>query len=598
MRDIAEDAALRGLLRPELFMGLVSSVSASHAQMSLSTAGAPSASHFEAHRYGRGEVGEFVLVEGQLNLTLARLVELRLPEGDRRASSAERAPSPRSDILGVLQLLGTVQFDSLRIAAGVANHPRIGDRVYAAPHAFVGQIPRLQESPTNASDAVTIHLGSVRGAGDAPVDVRPEKVFGRHCAVLGATGGGKSWTVARLLEEASRHRAKVLLFDATSEYRTLSPATCRHIHLGTPIRKADGSLECSLPPTGFLESDFLALFEPAGKVQGPKLQAAIRSLRLAKADPSLASTEGLIEKRNKPRAAIELAARKHATLLEDPATPFAVHLLAKQLRRECVHPDGGTRGNPDNFGDINQSEETMCLPLAARIHVRVTSLAFAPVFQSTAVSFRDHFEAFWHDPEMRVLRVCLGGVSYEHHAREFIVNALGREVLNEARKARFGNRPLLLFVDEAHNFLGRSLGTDETRVYLDAFEIIAREGRKYGLNICLATQRPRDVTEGVLSQIGTLIVHRLTNDRDREIVERACGEIDRSASAFLSSLRAGEAAIIGVDFPIPLTIQVTRPGTPPESDGPNYQRAWAQAPETGLPNNSVVTDGADSTSVT
>jgi hypothetical protein len=260
--------------------------------------------------------------------------------------------------------------------------------------------------------------------------------------------------------------------------------------------------------------------------------------------------------------------------LEDPATPFDVYLLAKQLMQECVYPDGRT--DPSKFGDTNPSDVTMCLSLAARIHARVTSLAFAPVFQSTATPFREHFDAFWQNPKLRVLRVCLGGVSYEYRAREFIVNALGREVLNEARKARFGGRPLLLFVDEAHNFLGRSLGTEETKVSLDAFEIIAREGRKYGLNICLATQRPRDVTEGVLSQIGTLIVHRLTNDRDREIVERACGEIDRSASAFLSSLRAGEAAIIGVDFPIPLTIQVTRPGTPPESDGPNYQRAWKQ----------------------
>jgi DNA helicase HerA-like ATPase len=165
-------------------------------------------------------------------------------------------------------------------------------------------------------------------------------------------------------------------------------------------------------------------------------------------------------------------------------------------------------------------------------------------------------------------------VSYEHGARQFIVNALGRELLNEARKGRFEQHPLLVFVDEAHNFLGRSIGVDESKINLDAFELIAREGRKYGLNVCLATQRPRDLTEGVLSQIGTLIVHRLTNDRDREIVERACGEIDRSASAFLASLRAGEAAIIGVDFPIPLTVQVAPPTMPPASDGPDYQRTW------------------------
>ncbi len=114
---------------------------------------------------------------------------------------------------------------------------------------------------------------------------------------------------------------------------------------------------------------------------------------------------------------------------------------------------------------------------------------------------------------------------------------------------------------------------------LDAFELIAKEGRKYGLNICLATQRPRDLSEGVLSQMGTLIVHRLTNDRDREVVERACGEIDRAASAFLPNLRPGEAAIIGTDFPIPLTIQIHEPATKPKSDGPKFQEHWAAKPD-------------------
>ena len=101
----------------------------------------------------------------------------------------------------------------------------------------------------------------------------------------------------------------------------------------------------------------------------------------------------------------------------------------------------------------------------------------------------------------------------------------------------FQKRPTVVFVDEAHNFLGRQIGAEDYAAKLDAFELMAKEGRKYGLNICLASQRPRDITEGVLSQMGTLIVHRLTNDRDREVVERACGEIDRAASAFLPNLR-------------------------------------------------------------
>lgn len=147
-----------------------------------------------------------------------------------------------------------------------------------------------------------------------------------------------------------------------------------------------------------------------------------------------------------------------------------------------------------------------------------------------------------------------------------------------AREGTFANEPLIVFVDEAHGFLGQRVGSEDNAIRLDAFEIIAREGRKYGLNVCLATQRPRDLTEGVLSQIGTLVIHRLTNDRDREVMERACGEVDRSASAFLANLRQGEAAIIGVDFPIPMTIKIDAPDQKPCSDGPNYQRSWAAVP--------------------
>ncbi|WHL27113.1 ATP-binding protein [Pseudomonas juntendi] len=148
------------------------------------------------------------------------------------------------------------------------------------------------------------------------------------------------------------------------------------------------------------------------------------------------------------------------------------------------------------------------------------------------------------------------------------------KLLDQFRAEVFRTRPLITILDEAHNFLGKTVGNEDDLQNLDAFELIAKEGRKYGLNICLATQRPRDITEGVLSQMGTLLVHRLTNDRDREVVERACGEIDRSAAAFLPNLKQGEVAMVGVDFPIPVTIQIAKPTQPPKSDGPSFQSTW------------------------
>lgn len=69
-----------------------------------------------------------------------------------------------------------------------------------------------------------------------------------------------------------------------------------------------------------------------------------------------------------------------------------------------------------------------------------------------------------------------------------------------------------------------------------------------------------------------IIVHRLTNDRNREGVEPACGEIDRAVSSFYPNLKQGEAVILGANFSILLTIKINRPKEKPKSDGPDYQK--------------------------
>jgi hypothetical protein len=333
-----------------------------------------------------------------------------------------------------------------------------------------------------------------------------------------------------------------------------------------------------------MESDFVALFEPAGKVQGPKLRAAMRSLRLAALKPDLA-VNGYIEKINQPKAAVESAEMEPeiACSLDDPRQQFDVRMLVRQIEQECVYPEGFASGFPKGQKDPSKwggedGNFSYCLSLVARINSVLTSPALACVFKDGAkpslTTAIDHFLS----NDGKLLRICLSGVAYEYNAREIIANVIGRHLLSKARAGVFRQRPAVVIVDEAHNFLGRHIGTEDYQSQLDAFELIAKEGRKYGLNLCLASQRPRDITEGVLSQMGTMIVHRLTNERDREVVERACGEIDRAASAFLPNLRPGEAAIIGTDFPIPLTIQIREPDRKPQSDGPRYQQYWAKKP--------------------
>lgn len=565
-----------GVLRPELFMGMVASITATFVRVNLSEAGQSSASHFSGRRYGRGEVGEFVLIEGQQNLVLGRVTEIRLPDAARRTITPSQSHSSGIDAIGVIQLLGCIEMDDLMITSGVDSYPRLGDRVYAAPHEFISLIPLLMESPSGRSTGVNLELGSADGSNDSSVSIKPEKLFGRHCAILGATGGGKSWTTARIVEECLRFDSKLILIDATGEYRGFLGDKVQHCHLGNPVQMAADSLECALPPSSFTESDFIALFEPSGKVQGPKLRAAIRSLRLAAISPKLA-TNGVIKKINQSKAGV-LAAESlpdTASLLDNPFQPFDARLIVSQLEQECVWPEGGTWNNKDatKWGGQDESSLANCLSLFTRIHGVLLSPAFRCVFSTSAPSLSDQIDQFL-DGDKKLLRICLSGVSYEYNAREIIANALGRFLLTKARNGSFRVKPLVAIVDEAHNFLGRRIGSDDYASKLDSFEIIAKEGRKYGLSICLATQRPRDITEGVLSQMGTLVVHRLTNDRDRDVVERACSEIDHSASSFLPNLQPGEAAIIGADFPIPLTIKIRKPQTRPFSDGANFQTGW------------------------
>jgi len=562
-----------GILKQELKLGVVSSIGANTVKVNLSHAGELSASYINGHRYGRGEVGEIVLIEGQQKIILGRLTEVRLPDRERTEISQDFSGSTNVDAIGFIKLLGSISIESLKVEAGLAGYPRLGDRVFSAPSEFLAAIPQLMnlESHDEQTDLL-IELGEITGDIGCQIRVTPEELFGRHCAILGSTGGGKSWTTARVIEECSKFpKSKVILIDATGEYRSLPSLYTRHFHLGTPINSHENSQEFKIPPIDFDESDFVAMFDPSGKVQGPKLKEAIKSLRLASLAPDL-FPNGYILKKNQDKALYRQAMSRgnNSSLVDKPSQPFDVSLLMRQVVQECCWDNG------ERWGDANQNELGYCSSLFTRIQAVTYSPSLSSVFNDdeNLSTLEDIFTEFL-ESDKQVLRICSSDVSYEFYAREIIANVIGRKLLNFARREKFRNKPLLVFLDEAHNFLGKRVGSEEHSIKLNAFELIAKEGRKYGLNVCLATQRPRDITEGVLSQMGTLLVHRLTNDKDREVVERACGEIDKASASFLPNLKQGEVAMFGVNFPIPMTVQMNKPSTPPKSDGPKFRDCWS-----------------------
>lgn len=557
-------------------IGSVSAIAPATVKVNLPRAGERSVALHYGDTVRGGEVGEFVAIEAGPHAVIGRLIAVDLPTTERLEVEPRSSGPAFMHPLGVVQLLATVDLGTWAVRPGLQEYPRVGSQVYSASGPLIRWVITTIQQDSTGTAPITVDLGRVESAGGTSVVVTPEQLFGRHCAVLGTTGGGKSWTLARLVEQVARYRSKVILLDPTGEYADLD-GRVSHLHVGRAGGYEDGK-EVSVPYRQFDETDLFALFSPSGQAQAPKLREAMKSLKLAEqlgSDHDLV-IDGCIPKADREKKPFDDACRDHKDVLGSPKASFDVEGLSKQVFHECVFPTPYS-GSGAKWGGASERDYTFCMSLIYRIDTVLASKELEAIFgMAEFPSAFDEIEAFMGDDATSVLRVSLRDVPFQFLARELVANAIGRYLLGRAREGAYADKPAVVVLDEAHHFLSKWIGDEFARFPLDAFELIAKEGRKYGLTIALATQRPRDIPEGVLSQMGTLVVHRLINDDDRKVVERASGELDRSASAFLPTLGPGEAILIGVAFPIPLPIRVGAPTNTPRSFGPRYQQAWSE----------------------
>lgn len=528
-----------------------------------------------------GQVGDFVVIDADAVAILARILEVKLPERERLDVERELGRPFHPHPVAKLHLLGSLALQSEEVTGGVSRYPSLGSRVYAASAEVVTHFANSVgiRKRDDGKAIVTLALGRVKDASNTIVSVNAAHLFGRHCAVLGSTGGGKSTTVARIVEQALGAYPKIILLDPTGEYPNFSGSK-RVVIGGSAVT---GETKVRFPSEHLEEGDYFAILGPSAQ-QGVKLREAIISLRLVEAlkNPAHAAHKRTLNGFLQQNGTFKKAGQRATTFntvrvalsaeLESPATPFNFQNLSEQIKNECVR---------DFNGDWREDEQSYgwCIGLVSKINQIRYSDTWEPVFRdTTSASLFEGIDGFIAN-ESKMLIVDFSEVSHDFYAREIMVNLIGRFLLKRARAKTFREgRPLLVALDEAHHFLDKVVGDEAARHKLDAFEKIAKEGRKYWLNLMLATQQPRDIPQAILSQMGTLVVHRLTNEADRKVVEAACGQLDAAAARFLPSLTPGQAAIIGVDFPIPLTIQINLPaeGNRPDSIGPDFSQWIAQ----------------------
>lgn len=536
--------------------------------------------------------GKYVVIEGSGNGFLGKITEISLPEKERLELTESKFDNEAFHPTGRVEIMLCFDNYDLKAKKGLDELPPVSAKVFLCSNEFLGSL--LKDFGKKENDpSITIPLATLPGESDYKVDVAAQALFGRHCAIVGTTGGGKSWTVAKLIEEVIQKKGKAILIDATGEYSTFSNDIRATYLTFNSIEKKKGIY---FDYRSLRETDLYALFRPTGQAQIPKLQEAMKSLRLINIlknkheksandkhifDPTnkywvINESHGLtlIKKDSLQRKNIITAFKENVEVYEFDCM-FDIMALPFQIFNECVK-DYSTEGK---YGSSDTTAQGYCQSLISRILVTINSASFKNVFgfaqdANPESEFSNKVNEFLKpESNQNILIISVADVPTEHKLKEILVNAVGRFLLEKALKKEFkgeGKHSLLLFLDEAHLFLNKRIKDEYSiEVDLDAFDRIAKECRKYGLFLVLSTQMPRDIPKGVLSQMGTFIVHRLINQQDREAIEYACSEANKSALSFLPILSSGEAMLTGVDFPMPIILKIIKPKIEPDSKTPN-----------------------------
>lgn len=560
------------------FLGYVCEVSPQFVRMQIPSAKLLHTFYLNGQIYLGGSVGSFVVIESQEYGFLGRIFELTLPQGERVEITDKSIHNDETSFHPIAHIEILALFDVYHpdtIKKTVSRYPTVGAKVYSCSDEQIGTYISRFGIKGDDKDVPFAPIGKLT-SNNSTCNISLNSLFGRHCAVLGTTGGGKSWTVARLLELVETYsRNKCILIDATGEYSQLSDKM-QSIELGT------GEYVFSYRDLSIDELFFL--LHPSSKTQVPKLMEAIRSLKMSRIDSGNDLNDyyakdnqgnpmkGNIIKASKAKRPFESFYYKNIAQIEDKYCNFDFSLLARQITNECIWDTGRT--STGIWGDRNETDVSNCVSLISRVNNVMSTAEYNSIFgfkgnnAQDAKDIKNTVKEFI-ESENRILRLDFSKVSFDYQVREILVNAIGSFLLEEARNGDYKTNPLLVFIDEGHQFLNKSIADEYFAAKpLDAFEQISKEARKYGLFVCIATQMPRDIPLGTLSQMGTFIVHRLINEQDKKAVESAASAANRNSLSFLPILGEGEALLVGVDFPMPLIVKIAEPRHKPDSNTP------------------------------
>lgn len=469
-----------------------------------------------------------------------------------------------------------------------------------------------------------IQIGHLANDPLVPVSLGVGKLFSSHIGIFGNTGSGKSYTLSKLYRQlfvhyynnkSFRNNSKFLFFDFNGEYSGKEVITSdkkvyklsTHDDSGDKIPMADSD---------FLDVNLLSIFSNATeKTQRPFLSRCISLYRTiaddeekfknflkgqivdilqmsdkVKGDLLIDYVEDILPKRHDSNG-VDLGLRsdfsfhnKYECYYKHSSSSFiSFQERPQEIKNLLIYKQVEKFRFANNF-----IQKFICVMYMRMIYDMLTNRAMnehiAPAINKMRQSEKDitrvfnssdNISDFWGDSNFVVID--LSGVNTDTKKR--IPLLLTNKLYNEHKAVGKAKSYLNIVVDEAHNILSHqsTRESEEWKDYrLEVFEEIIKEGRKFGVFMTIASQRPSDISSTIISQLHNYFIHRLVNERDIEQVNNTISYLDKVSVESLPILSTGVCVIAGQLAEMPLVVQINRieDKYKPNNETINVEKIW------------------------
>jgi DNA helicase HerA-like ATPase len=558
------------------YLGQVIRVDSNVVEVELSSDIPSAAPIIKGRIYKIGQIGTFVKMP-MGNITIYGIVGA---VSDRPFAGEGDADSRQGSRFISVQLIGEKIGDA-EFEKGIGTYPTINDEVHLVIEKDLFEI-------YGEKSAGSIEIGKHSSSENLGVYVDTHNLILRHCGILGSTGSGKSNTTVSILKSILTGYAgsRVILVDPHGDYSSAFP--------DAKLLKIGSEADSLFIPFWLMTFEELAFFL-VGADQRDEQKIEYRMLR------------DLVTSMKKENVNLRAGVVNADLITADSPVPFSARVLwhrmnwslnatfstASKDEQIAANAQQLTPGDAEELLAATFEPYAMgnCAPykskglefysyekkILSRLKDSRFDFLFNPGDYKTAEFPKDlhNLLSDWIGSERKLAILDLSGVPFE--VLDIAIGLITRFVYdsmfwgrNESYTGK--KRPILLAFEEAHTYLGKG---DKGGYSKAAVERVFKEGRKFGVGALVISQRPSEISETILAQIGTLIALRLINSSDQAIVKASAPDNLSSLMDLLPSLRIGEAVISGEAIKIPSRVRLKLNNPRPTSDDPKLVECWS-----------------------